>query len=104
MRPGDMTPESTRELVNCWMTVANNGGAVGFAFPPVGIDDVRPAADRLIAGLDPQYSRLLLTKLDSVLAGWLSLSRHRDRLVPTGAWSPGFRPTPPSAVVASAPR
>lgn len=29
--PEDMSPEATRELVSCWMTVANNGGAVGFA-------------------------------------------------------------------------
>jgi GNAT superfamily N-acetyltransferase len=97
MRPGDMTPESTRELVNCWMTVANNGGAVGFPFPPVGVDDVRPVADRLIAGLDPQYSRLLLAKPGGVLAGWLHLSRHRARIVPHwGTVSrvqthPGFR-------------
>jgi GNAT superfamily N-acetyltransferase len=81
-RPEDMTPEATRELANCWMTVANNGGAVGFAFPPVGINDVKPVADQLIADLDPEYSRLLLAKLDGVLAGWLSLSRYRDRVVP----------------------
>ncbi|MEV7966850.1 GNAT family N-acetyltransferase [Sphaerisporangium sp. NPDC088356] len=80
--PEDMTPEATRELVNCWMTVANNGGAVGFAFPPVGIDDVSPVAEQLIADLDPEYNRLLLAKLDGVLAGWLSLSRYRDPLVP----------------------
>ncbi|MEU8252130.1 GNAT family N-acetyltransferase [Nonomuraea sp. NPDC048916] len=81
-RPEDMTPEVSRELVNCWMTVANNGGAVGFAFPPVSIDDVRPAADQLIADLDPQYNLLLLAKLGGVLAGWLNLSRYRDPLVP----------------------
>jgi len=80
--PEDMSPEATRELVDCWMTVANNGGAVGFAFPPVGLDDVRPVADELIAGLDPEYSQLLLAKLGDDLAGWLSLSRHRDRVVP----------------------
>lgn len=80
--PEDMSPEATRELVNCWMTVANNGGAVGFAFPPVGIDDVSPVADQLIADLDPEYNQLLLAPLDDVLAGWLSLSRYRDRLVP----------------------
>ena len=80
--PEDMSPEATRELVSCWMAVANDGGAVGFAFPPVGIDDVKPVADQLIAGLDPEYSQLLLAKLDDVLAGWLSLSRYRDRVVP----------------------
>lgn len=81
-RPEDMTTEATRELVDCWMTVANSGGAVGFAFPPVGIDDVSPVADQLIAELDPEYSQLLLARLDGVLAGWLSLSRYRDRVVP----------------------
>ena len=81
-RPEDMSTEATRELVNCWMTAANNGGAVGFAFPPVGIDDVSAVADQLIAELDPEYSQLLLSRLDGVLAGWLSLSRYRDRLVP----------------------
>ena len=80
-RPQDMTSEATRELVDCWMAVANDGGAVGFAFPPVDADDVAPVAGRLIAGLDPRYSRLLLARLDGILAGWLNLSRHRDRLV-----------------------
>jgi GNAT superfamily N-acetyltransferase len=81
-RQQDMTPEAARALADCWMTVANSGGAVGFAFPPVGIDDVQPVADRLIAGLDPEYSQILLATCDGVLAGWLSLSRHRDRVVP----------------------
>jgi GNAT superfamily N-acetyltransferase len=80
-RPGDMTRETARELVSCWMAVANDGGAVGFAFPPVDVNDVGPVADRLIAGLDPRYSRLLLARAGGILAGWLNLSRHRDRLV-----------------------
>lgn len=96
-RPEDMTAEATRELIDCWITVANSGGAVGFPFPPVGIDDVSPVADQLIADLDPEYSQLLLARLDGVLAGWLSLSRYRDRVVPH--WGmvkrvqthPGFR-------------
>jgi GNAT superfamily N-acetyltransferase len=81
-RPEDMSAEATDELIRCWMTVANTGGAVGFAFPPVGIDDVRPVADQLIAELDPEYGQLLLARLDGALAGWLSLSRYRDRVVP----------------------
>jgi GNAT superfamily N-acetyltransferase len=96
-RPEDITCEMARELVNCWMAVANDGGAVGFAFPPVDVNDVGPVADRLIADLDPRYNRLLLARLDGILAGWLHLSRHRDRLVPH--WGvvtrvqthPGFR-------------
>ena len=94
--PEDMSPEAIRELVNCWMTVANNGGAAGFAFPPVGIDDVSPVADQLIADLDPEYSQLLLAKIDDVLAGWLSLSRYRDRVVPHWGMVNGFRPIPTS--------
>jgi GNAT superfamily N-acetyltransferase len=81
-RPQDLTPETTRALVHCWMTVANTGGAVGFPFPPVGVDDVQPAADQLIADLDPDYHRLLIATVDGVLAGWLSLSRPRARVVP----------------------
>ena len=100
--PEDMTPEATRELVNCWMTVANNGGAVGFAFPPVSFNDVSTVADQLIADLDPEYSRLLLAKLDGVLAGWLSLSRTGTGSFRTGAWSSAFRPIPTSAAAVSA--
>jgi GNAT superfamily N-acetyltransferase len=81
-RPEEMTAGATRELINCWMTVANNGGAVGFAFPPVDVDEVGAAADQLIADLDPEYGQLLLARIDGVLAGWLSLSRYRDRVVP----------------------
>jgi GNAT superfamily N-acetyltransferase len=81
-RPEDVSPETTRELVNCWMTVANNGGAVGFPFPPVGIGEVSAVADQLIADLDPQYSQLLLARIDGVLAGWLSLTRYRNPVVP----------------------
>jgi GNAT superfamily N-acetyltransferase len=96
-RPADVSREMARELVNCWMAVANDGGAVGFPFPPVDVSDVGPVADRLIADLDPRYSRLLLARLDGTLAGWLHLSRHRDRVVPH--WGvvkrvqahPGFR-------------
>ena len=80
--PEDMTTEATDELVDCWMAVANSGGAVGFAFPPVGVDDVSPVANQLIAELDPQYSQLLIARVDGALAGWLSLSRYRDRVVP----------------------
>jgi GNAT superfamily N-acetyltransferase len=81
-RPEDISPEAARELALCWMTVANLGGAVGFPFPPVSLDEVRGVADRLIADLDPQYSQLLLARFDGVLAGWLSLSRYRARVVP----------------------
>ncbi|TYB39808.1 GNAT family N-acetyltransferase [Micromonospora sp. AP08] len=79
--PSEISASQTRELVECWITVANTGGAVGFAFPPVGLEQVAPVAERLIADLDPQRSRLLLAVVDGALAGWLNLSRHVDPLV-----------------------
>ena len=95
--PDEVTPGLREALIDCWAEVANAGGAVGFAFPPVDTGQVGPVADRLIAELDPDYSRVLIAEADGVLAGWLSLSRHRDRLVPH--WGtvkrvqtrPGFR-------------
>jgi GNAT superfamily N-acetyltransferase len=80
--PGQVTPGVRQALIDCWIEVANAGGAVGFAFPPVDAKQVGPAADRLFADLDPDYSRVLLAEVGGVLAGWLNLSRHRDRLVP----------------------
>jgi GNAT superfamily N-acetyltransferase len=80
--PGQVTPGMRQALVGCWVEVANAGGAVGFPFPPVDASYVGPVADRLIADLDPDYSRVLLAEVGGVLAGWLSLSRHRDPVVP----------------------
>ncbi|MEH0841446.1 GNAT family N-acetyltransferase [Micromonospora sp. CPCC 205711] len=79
--PSEISARQTRELVECWITVANTGGAVGFAFPPVALEQVAPVAERLIADLEPQRSRLLLAVVDGALAGWLNLSRHVDPLV-----------------------
>ncbi|MEU7585770.1 GNAT family N-acetyltransferase [Micromonospora sp. NPDC049230] len=79
--PSEISARQTRELVECWVAVANMGGAVGFAFPPVDSEQVAPVAERLIADLGPQRSRLLLTVVDGALAGWLHLSRHVDPLV-----------------------
>jgi GNAT superfamily N-acetyltransferase len=95
--PGQVTPGMRRALIDCWIEVANAGGAVGFPFPPVDAREVGPVADRLIADLDPDYNRVLLAEVGGVLAGWLNLSRPRDRVVPH--WGtvkrvqtrPGFR-------------
>jgi len=46
-------------LISCWVAVTNDGGAVGFPFPPVTPGDVAPAADELIASLHPDRTRLL---------------------------------------------
>ncbi len=55
-----VSPVLRRQLVDCWVTVTNAGGAVGFPFPPVDEATVAPAADDLIARLDPDLRRLLV--------------------------------------------
>ncbi|MFG2409858.1 GNAT family N-acetyltransferase [Streptomyces brevispora] len=81
VRPHEITAELKRELIDCWITVTNAGGAAGFPFPPVDTDHVAPVADRLIADLDPDRSRLLLAAIDGSLAGWLNIRRDINPLV-----------------------
>jgi GNAT superfamily N-acetyltransferase len=77
----DVSPALRRELIECWITVANHGGAVGFPFPPVTATEVEPVADRLIGGLSPRLSRLLLAIVDERLAGWLNVRRDPHLVV-----------------------
>jgi hypothetical protein len=58
--PGEVSAGLRRELIDCWITVTNAGGAAGFPFPPVDDAIVAPVADQLIASLSPGRSRLLL--------------------------------------------
>ena len=63
------------QLVACWREVTNAGGAVGFPFPPVDAEHVRPALEAMLEGLAPTGDRLLLASVDhGRLAGWLLLS------------------------------
>ncbi|MBB6344605.1 N-acetyltransferase family protein [Nonomuraea muscovyensis] len=80
-RPDEITGESVRDLVDCWIAVTNTGGAAGFPFPPVDTAQVTPVADRIIATLDPERSRLLVASLDDMLAGWMHIRRDLDPLV-----------------------
>jgi hypothetical protein len=61
--PDQVSAGLRQELIDCWITVSNAGGAVGFPFPPVDTPTVVPAADQLIAGLNPGRSRLLIAHL-----------------------------------------
>jgi GNAT superfamily N-acetyltransferase len=70
-----------RDLIECWITVSNSGGAVGFPFPPVSGREVEPVADQVIGGLDPRFSRLLFAMVDGVLAGWLNIRREAHPVV-----------------------
>lgn len=82
--PRDVAPELRRELIDCWVTVTNTGGAAGFPFPPVSENDVTPVVDKLLSRLDPQQSRLLVARANGLLAGWVILNRDPYRLV--GHW------------------
>lgn len=79
--PGQVSPGLRRQLIDCWITVSNAGGAVGFPFLPVGSAQVAPVADTLIAGLDPDRSRLLAVLSGDVLAGWVSIWRDANPLI-----------------------
>ncbi|MGB6456203.1 MAG: GNAT family N-acetyltransferase [Streptosporangiaceae bacterium] len=76
-----VSPALRRQLVDCWVTVTNAGGAVGFPFPPVDEATVAPAADDLIAGLDPDLRRLLVAVRNDSLAGWVSIHREANPLI-----------------------
>ncbi|WP_369149243.1 N-acetyltransferase family protein [Streptomyces sp. R44] len=68
-------------LADCWTEVSDAGGAAGFPFPPVDPAEVAAAVDRIVTGLDPASSRLVVATVDSALAGWLCLRRDLFRLV-----------------------
>lgn len=79
--PGAVSRELRQQLAECWLAVTNAGGAVGFPFPPVSLTDTEPAVARLVAGLSPQSSRLLLATVEGALAGWLNLRRDTSPLI-----------------------
>lgn len=68
-------------IIACWIMVSNAGGAAGFPFPPVDDGIVAPVADDLIAGLSPDRSRLIVTRVGDFLAGWVHLQRHLSPVV-----------------------
>lgn len=74
-------PDLRESLIECWVSVSNAGGAVGFPFPPVDVADVAPVADALIHGLEPERSRLIVAMAGEVLAGWVHLHRDPNPLI-----------------------
>jgi GNAT superfamily N-acetyltransferase len=76
--PAQVSARLRQEIIDCWITVSNAGGAAGFPFPPVDASIVAPVADDLIAGLSPDRSRLIVARAGRALAGWVHLHRHPD--------------------------
>jgi GNAT superfamily N-acetyltransferase len=84
LSPSDVGPVTRSELATCWSEVSNAGGAVGFPFLPVTLDEVTAATERLVETLDPQTLRLLTALQGDELLGWLTLELNRSRL--TAHW------------------
>ena len=78
--PHEVSAGLRGQLIDCWVTVSNAGGAVGF-LPPADGTQISPVVAELIAGLDPRRSRLLLALDGAVLAGWLGIQRDLNPLV-----------------------
>ncbi|MEU9236023.1 GNAT family N-acetyltransferase [Streptomyces subrutilus] len=81
VRPEEITEDLLLALVECWSEVSNAGGAAGFPFPPVDSVEVTAAVKRLIAGLSPTGSRLIVAMVDGGLVGWLNLRCDAHPLV-----------------------
>jgi GNAT superfamily N-acetyltransferase len=73
------------QIADCWQEVSNAGGAVGFPFPPVAVDEVIKATEEMVSSLDPFLRRLLIASVDDSLAGWLALSGNDAPL--TSHWA-----------------
>src|SRR4051812_32864052 len=80
-RPDDITPAVRRDLIDCWVQVTNAGGAAGFPFPPVTIEQVATATDHIIRDLDPQRSRILIASCEGTLTGWVLIRRDLNPLI-----------------------
>lgn len=79
--PDQLDDAAKRALVDCWVTVTNAGGAVGFPFPPVSVDDVAPAVERLASELDPDHCVLFRAGDSRSVQGWVVVRRGTSPLV-----------------------
>jgi GNAT superfamily N-acetyltransferase len=74
-------PDSLRaEVANCWMEVANSGGAVGFPFPPVSHQTVVDAVQQLALEIEQGAVIFFGAYLDEALVGWVTLRLNRSEL------------------------
>ncbi|MGI8575144.1 MAG: GNAT family N-acetyltransferase [Egibacteraceae bacterium] len=72
---------SRAQLVACWVAVTNAGGAVGFPWPPVTVEDLMPAVAQLARDLDDDRVRLIVADDAEGVAGWVGLRRNTSPLV-----------------------
>lgn len=78
----DATPAVAESLTDCWTTVTNTGGAVGFPFPPVARDTVQDRVTELLGTLAADTARVLVAYgAAGDLLGWLLVTRSDFPLV-----------------------
>lgn len=68
------------QLTSCWADVSNAGGAVGFPFLPVSIEQVSEATDRLAVDVDAGAVIVFVAEADKKVVGWVSLRLNRSEL------------------------
>lgn len=68
-------------LATCWVDTTNAGGAVGFPWPPVTLDDVIGEVDDLIARVDGGDALLVVATEASRVVGCVALDRNEYPLV-----------------------
>lgn len=68
-------------LAACWVDTTNRGGAVGFPWPPVTLNDVMGEVEGPIARIGGGHTLLVVATADDRVAGWVSLDRNEHPLV-----------------------
>lgn len=68
-------------LAACWVDTTNAGGAVGFPWPPVTLDDVMGEVDDLIARIGGGQALLVVAAVEGRVVGCVSLDRNEHPLV-----------------------
>ncbi|MDP9432547.1 MAG: GNAT family N-acetyltransferase [Actinomycetota bacterium] len=70
-----------RALTDSWFEVANEGGAIGFAAPPVPAAAVEAAMERLLLTVRPGRTSLIVARDGDEVAGWVALVRNPNPLL-----------------------
>ena len=87
--PSKVDADTRTQLMACWRSVSNAGGAVGFPFLPVSDQEVLLAVEAMVDILDPLLNRLLVGMVGESLVGWLLLAGNTSKL--TTHWATVLR-------------
>ncbi len=78
-RVDEVDAQLRRELLECWVDVTNEGGAVGFV-PPVQARDVAPTLDEALEGMRSRGTVLVVLRTGDRLAGFGFIERTTNPL------------------------